>query len=79
MLYRSVDLSRNQLRCLGPTVRYLVCVVELNLDDNSLEQLPQETSSLALLEVMSLRNNSISLDCISCNFQPKPPSLYVPR
>ena len=58
-MYQHIDLSHNLLSRVSPDVRYLVCVRELNLDGNRLEQLPLEMARLKLLCVLSLKDNSI--------------------
>lgn len=58
-MYQDIDLSHNLLSRISPDVRYLVCVRELNLDGNKLEQLPLEMARLKLLRVLSLKDNSI--------------------
>ena len=73
-----LDLSSNGISLVSAAIGALAALVELVLDDNSIEVLPPECSQLVRLKTLSLRNNRITGDTVpSSEFQPLPKGLFT--
>jgi Leucine-rich repeat (LRR) protein len=75
---QNLIVSSNHISTIPPTIASLVCLLELDLDDNMIEVLPLEMGKLVKLKILSLRNNQIQGDMIkSSGYQSLPECLFT--
>jgi leucine-rich repeat protein SHOC2 len=71
-----LNLSGNRLEnLLG--IGQLVCLVELNLDDNNITELPEEICNLTKLRAISLKRNKIAKTALNSTNQSIPEKFFT--